>query len=379
MRSEMPTRFRRAQGVAALSLTALVSAWVIVSPAAATATAQSSSGEDAITAIPFTEAQVARGQALFRKNCMFCHSSNNGNRASRDEPLRGILVGAGLPRSVLHLGGGRPLQYPTVYHLFARIRGAMPAWDIESISPAQKLDIVAYLLREAGLPPGPAELTLDVAALKRMRLSDPPSAPEEPGFAPVFNGRDFTGIKFLFGTNCTPAPDDCGKTEPTSFRIEHGTIVGHGREHGYFYTERRYLDFTLRFDFMWVPPADADPEDQSFSEASGGILLFITDAENQIWPKSIEIEGDNDNLMAAIGVAARIEATTDRAAVALANKGPNRWNAVEIVSQDGEVTTSLNGARVSHVREHPFTEPGSIAFQYQGGTIAYRNLRIKEE
>ena len=353
---------------------------IVLSMCAVQVMAQSLGQEEAVASgVPFTEEQAARGRALFRKNCMFCHSSNEGDRKTPEQNLRGFLVGADSIPMAFSVGGRYPLKYPTVYHLFARIRGSMPAWDIESVSHSQKIDIVAYLLSEAGLSSGSKELLLDVEAMKRMRLGDLSVSSEEPGFEPIFNGDDFSGIKFLFGTNCKPAPEGCGKTEPTSFRIENGTIIGEGREHGYLYTENKYLNFNLRYDYRWVPPADHDLGDSYFSTASAGTLLFITEAENQIWPRCMEIEGDNSNIMRAIGMGAQIKTEHDAAIAVAVNKGPGPWNSVEIVSQNGEVTVYLNGVKVTHVTEHPFAEPGYIAFQYQGGKIAYRNIRIKDE
>ena len=352
---------------------------IVLSIATMRAMTQSLSKEETVVSvIPFTEEQAARGRVLFRKNCMFCHSSNEGDRQTPEQHLRGFLVGADSTPMAFSVGGRYPLKYPTVYHLFARIRGSMPAWDIESVSHSQKLDIVAYLLSEAGLSSGPKELLLDVEAMKMMRLRDSTVSSEEPGFKPIFNGNDFSGIKFLFGTNCRPAPDGCGKTEPTSFRVENGTIVGEGREHGYLYTENQYLNFNLRYDYRWVPPADHDLGDSYFSTASAGTLLFITEAENQIWPRCMEIEGDNSNIMRAIGMGAQIKTEHDEVAAIAVNKGPGPWNSVEIVSQNGEVIVYLNGVKVTHVTEHPFVKPGYIAFQYQGGKIAYRNIRIKD-
>ncbi len=40
-------------------------------------------------AIPYTEAQAVRGHMLFRRHCLFCHSTNKSNQKTPAEPLRG--------------------------------------------------------------------------------------------------------------------------------------------------------------------------------------------------------------------------------------------------------------------------------------------------
>src|SRR5207247_7869983 len=56
---------------------------------------------------------------------------------------------------------------------------------------------LAYFLKVYGAPAGSEELHSSINAMKSMALN-------EPGFEKVFNGKDFTGIKFVVGANCAP-------------------------------------------------------------------------------------------------------------------------------------------------------------------------------
>jgi hypothetical protein len=83
-------------------------------------------------------------------------------------------------------------------------------------------DITAYILEVLGAPAGARELPTDGTTLRSLMLA-------EAGFERVFNGRDFTGIKFVVGANCRPKPAGCAQTEPTgAFAVENGTIVARG-------------------------------------------------------------------------------------------------------------------------------------------------------
>jgi hypothetical protein len=328
--------------------------------------------------VTYTAEQADRGEALFKRYCLNCHYTNAGNRKTDKEPNRGFIMGRNNMRGVKDLGPQFLLKsypYPSVYHVFARIRDAMPSMNIESVTLAQKVDIIAYLLRESGFRAGPRELPLDAAAMKKMRLVDVPPPPLEPGFERLFNGKDFTNFKFLFGANCS-LPPGCGSVKPEAFSIKDGVIVSEGRRHGYMYAEKAYLNFDLRYDFRIVAPSDYDANDEPLI-TGGGLMLFIM--EHQIWPASIEIEGDNKRALHPYGTGVRIDATYDEDAGLRANKGPGPWNAARIVSKNGQIDVFLNGTLVGHVSKHPFTQPGYIAWTYQGGTWMYRDIRIKEE
>ena len=186
----------------------------------------------------YTEAQATRGEMQFNRYCAMCHTVDGSTTAEQLRTGRGLRVGSS--RALMNLGGsylktsfeGHP-DYPSVYYLFNRIREAMPGFGADTVGIDAKVDIVAYLLNANGLPPGPRELTAEVGVMKRMPINPVP-APDETGFEPLFNGRDFTGFKFLLGPNCKPAPEGCGKTDPGSvFRVEGGKIICTGKTQGY--------------------------------------------------------------------------------------------------------------------------------------------------
>jgi mono/diheme cytochrome c family protein len=323
--------------------------------------------------VSYTAEQARRGQALFRRNCQFCHSTDAANQKTDKEPLRGFSIGDKI-LATMPLGGRYALKYRSVYHMYVRIRDNMPAWDIQSVSPQQKVDILAFLLKENGFPARQRELTLDTDAMKTMLLAKP-AAPEEPGFETLFNGKDFTNFKFLFGINCTPPPG-CGRTDPNVFSVQNGVMVSSGRQSGYMYTEKRYLNFDLRFDYRIVPPPDYTADDEPLLNG-GGFYFFLND--QRVWGRGIELEGDNDDILHPYAIDAMIQSTWEKSTAENANKGPGPWNSVRVVSKNGHVDAYLNNTLVAQITKHPFTEPGHIAWQYEGSTWMYRRIRIKAE
>ena len=317
----------------------------------------------------YTQRQADRGRVLFNRVCIACHVAG-GQTPPRSASGRGFWLGS--QRVILNLGGRYAHKYPSVYHLFRRIRDSMPSYDADSVSSADKVAIVAYLLDANGFVAGSSPLPLDTGIMKTMKLPG-----SEPGFEMVFNGRDFSGVKFLLGPNCRPQPDGCGRTDPGSvIWIDNGEIVTSGKVQGYWYTEQRYLDFMLRFDYRFARPADLDPGDEYF-DGNSGYLLFLT--EHKVWPKGIEIQGNNENMLSSVGLDAMVKAVDDPEARRRAYRPVGEWNSVEIASKDGQVRSYLNGLLISHVTEHEFTEPGHIGFQSEGAELHWRNIRIRVE
>jgi len=328
----------------------------------------------------YSNSQAERGQAVYTEHCAACHGMDLPG-----DPFAPSLTGAaffarwngrplGDQHLLLNLGGRYAHKYPSVYYLFRRVRDSMPSSDADSVSVAAKVDIVAYILQQNGFPADRTPLPLDVVAMKEMRLN---GGNPEAGFERVFNGKDFTGIDFLIGPNCRPAPQGCHRTEPgTTFTAQDGAIVTDGTVQGYWYTEKQYFNFTLRFDVRHVPLPDWDPGDDYF-DGNSGYLIFVT--EHRVWQKGIEIQGNHMTMLAPIGMDAMAKYTDDDEAPMRARRPAGEWHSVEIVAGGGQVTSYLNNALVTRVAEHEFKEAGHIGFQSEGAELHWRNIRIRAE
>lgn len=319
----------------------------------------------------YTEEQARRGRALFLGNCAHCHTADPKPTDAALQSPRGVALGGG--RRLWSLGGDALLErWGRVSTLFLKASKAMPA-DAPRPLPAQdSADIVAYVLQANGLPAGRHTLTPDLGLMRNMTLT-------EPGFERLFNGRDFSGIKFVIGCFGWPRdPVGCAEGDMSpghTFVVEDGTVHTTGLPQGYWYADRKFLNFTLRFEYRFSPPEDPEIEREYYGNT--GYLLFIQ--KHQVWPKAMEIQGAPGAVLMPFGVGANVKATVDAEARARAVRPFGQWNAVEIVSRKGRVTASLNGTLVSTVTEHEFTEPGYIGFQAEGSDIRWRNIRIRSE
>lgn len=102
----------------------------------------------------YTEAQAARGKAVFVAQCQACHG----------ESLQG--TGANPP-----LQGERFFESwreDNLLNLFTKMRELMPRRDPGSLSDSQYLDIVAHILQSNSFPTGPNEL--NSSALRTIQI-----------------------------------------------------------------------------------------------------------------------------------------------------------------------------------------------------------------
>lgn len=316
----------------------------------------------------FTAAQAERGKELYYRHCGYCHALD-----PRTPPTMSGLRGQALAPRLLERAAEGIARYPSVYYLFRRL-DYMPPNDVESVPPQQKADIVAYLLQQNGLMPGPTELTADHGPMKGMPL------PAEPGFVHVFNGRDLSGWHFLLGYHCTAPPDGCAKTDPgTVFVAKEGVFATTGRIHGMALLAKKYKNFTLRLEQRL--PVEWDDMDELIQDQTG-IVAFLGSRGGPVrtWGDNmIEIEGKYHELLRISGLGAlKITATLDTEARRRAIKPVNQWQRLEIVSQGGQLKNYLNGVLVA-TAELGELEAGYLGLQSQGGPVEWRNIRLKEQ
>lgn len=314
----------------------------------------------------YTEEQATRGRAAFLRNCGVCHTAPPLLTKDMLPPEAGFYR---TEHTLLPLGPPFVRKYPSLYHLFRRIRDTMPAGNSKAVSPAVKLDIIAFILKANGFPAGTAPLTLDIAAMKRMPLN-------EQGFDIVFDGRDLSGLGVVLGFMCKPAPLGCGTSDPgdvVRVNTATGELVYAGQPEGYWHTKKQYRNFDLRLDMLFEKPADADPAD-TFFDGNGGVLFPVT--EHFVYPPTgtrIEVQGHNLNLMAVLNAKDSLLDDETRRRV---QRPVGEWNSIRVVNDHNVVTTYINGALIGK-GSHPFTNAGWVIFQLEGVAMRFRNIRIK--
>lgn len=191
---------------------------------------------------------------------------------------------------------------------------------------------------------------------------------KDDGFTPVFNGRDFTGWKFFVKGGADPKD---------TWSVKDGAIVCTGKPNGYFYTDKSYKNYALRYDWRYIKA----PAGQK-STYNSGLLVHIqnpgTPAVGGTWPKCIEIQGANANHgMLYFLQANKLESKYDKAAKDKAAHPVGEWNTTEaILGADGSITAKINGTTVT-TGKSDLTE-GAFGFQSEGAEIHFRNIKVKE-
>ncbi|GBQ90288.1 cytochrome c [Acetobacter nitrogenifigens DSM 23921 = NBRC 105050] len=110
-------------------------------------------GAERTGTVSYTAEQAEHGAALYKQNCAVCHGGTLDG--AFDTPsLRGRLISN---------WSGTTLD--KVFHYISK---AMPLFAPGSLKPADNAAIVAFILRENDVAPGPRELPSDEGALKKI-------------------------------------------------------------------------------------------------------------------------------------------------------------------------------------------------------------------
>jgi mono/diheme cytochrome c family protein len=101
----------------------------------------------------FTDAQAARGQATYQKQCASCHG----------DTLQGLQGPPLVAEAFLSHWHTQPLA-----DLASKIRNTMPAGAAGTLTPQQSVDLVAFILKSGGFPAGRTDLAADDATLGKI-------------------------------------------------------------------------------------------------------------------------------------------------------------------------------------------------------------------
>ena len=189
----------------------------------------------------------------------------------------------------------------------------------------------------------------------------PAHAGGKDGFVDLFNGKDLSGFKTILGGG----KEDDGKV----FSVKDGVINVAGSPNGYFYTEKSYKNYVLRFDWKFS------------KDGNSGLLVHITGKHN-VWPKCVEVQGQQSDHGRIFGLGVKFDAMSkDKEGRAKMNEAQkkaikkNDWNTTEIISQDGALTSKINGILID-TGKGDATE-GQIGWQSEGVPLQFKNIEIK--
>ena len=166
---------------------------------------------------------------------------------------------------------------------------------------------------------------------------------------------------------------------PTWSAMESGIIQTTGRPRGYLYTNETFGDFTLRGEFRFVTQEE-NPDPAAMAKYNTGFLIYVPD-EHKIWPRSLEVQGRYDQMGQVKSNARDVMITVpvdDEAVRREACKPVGEWNAVEITTRNGAVTSYLNGSKISHC-EPGELKSGHIGLQAEDSAVEFKNLRIRRD
>ncbi|HZN68557.1 MAG TPA: DUF1080 domain-containing protein [Tepidisphaeraceae bacterium] len=195
-------------------------------------------------------------------------------------------------------------------------------------------------------------------------------AQQQEGFTSLFNGKDLSGW--------VPV-----NVAPNTFTVRDGMIVCNGVPTGVMRTDRQYENFVLELEYKHLVPG-------------GNAGLFVwsepVTAPGVPFTKSIEVQildGSNSETHTSHGDVFSIHGATlkpDRphprgAMRCLPSerraKPAGEWNHYRVTCNDGVLKLAVNGKEVSGATQcRP--RKGYICLESEGGTVHYRNLRIKE-
>jgi hypothetical protein len=204
--------------------------------------------------------------------------------------------------------------------------------------------------------------------LTALVILSPAYAGDDKGFKPLFNGKNLEGWKTFWR--------DKDKGDPkTVLTIKDGEIQISGDPWGYFYTDKSYKSYIIRYSWMY-PKNQPDK-----TTMNSGLLLHIQEPHT-VWPKSVEPQGrykDHGKIYFP-GWPKDSKDTKDsefdEAAQKKALKESHEWNTTEAtVKADGSIEVRINGTPVA--KGKTALTSGPIGFQSEGARIHFKDIKIK--
>lgn len=205
------------------------------------------------------------------------------------------------------------------------------------------------------------------------------AAEPEPGFVPMFNGRDLTG---WVNTNCAPE----------TWSVRDGKIFCTGLPTGVLRTTRHYENFIMEVEWrhltsggnsgVFVWGSDINPVGVHFLRGIEVQVLdegYVKQYEQKNGKKSTSFTAHGDVFPIQGATMKPIGRTNGRRGFPSEDrsKPSPEWNHYRIVANNGSVRLHVNGKEVSGGDDCNYRK-GYLALESEGAPVEFRNIRIKE-
>jgi mono/diheme cytochrome c family protein len=117
-------------------------------PPATTAKPPAAAGQKTTMSGIYTSAQVDRGEQMYYTVCIACHP-------------KGTYAGPGFKAN----WGGKPLS-----DLYDWVLNKMPKNDPGTLTPQESVDVIAYILKQNGMPEGTTTIPTDMRTLRSIKI-----------------------------------------------------------------------------------------------------------------------------------------------------------------------------------------------------------------
>ena len=126
---------------------------------AVTAVSAMGQGPTSVLQGVFTEEQAKRGETVYGQTCASCHGATLGGGE-----MAPVLAGPDFTSNWLK---------QSTYDLFVKIHEEMPQDTPGTLTPAQSVDVISYMLSFNKFPAGTTELGTDKAVLSAIKIEAP--------------------------------------------------------------------------------------------------------------------------------------------------------------------------------------------------------------
>ncbi len=190
----------------------------------------------------------------------------------------------------------------------------------------------------------------------------------EPGFAPLFNGRDLSGWRNVNGA-------------PSTWQARDGVIACSGVPTGVLRTERMYENFILELEWRHLRPG-----------GNAGVFVWsdALPACGQPFTRSVEVQvldgqegpghtsdGDVFPIHGAAMTPENNRGGSRAFPTEARSNGSPYWNHYRIECRDGTIALSVNGKVVTRGRDGS-PRRGHICLESEGSPVEFRNIRLRE-